>query len=143
MITLGLVASASMMLAEEPGFIDKEIKKIKEAPAQERVELMNAFKLKLAQMNQQERTEALEKLRAQIRVQTNKQTDTEGKELTKRLQERNEVMQMDEVKQMEQVQKMQQEQMGNQFAKDQQGNMQQVPMDTVTQKPSSTATPQH
>lgn len=49
--------------------IDAQIQKIKNAPASERVKLMNAFKLKVAQMNQKERISAIKS------IQKNMNTD--------------------------------------------------------------------
>jgi hypothetical protein len=49
--------------AGEPTDIDREIAKIRSAPPQERVKLMNDFKRRLFQMNQDQRRMAIERLR--------------------------------------------------------------------------------
>lgn len=49
--------------AAEPTDIDREIAKIRSAPPQERVKLMNDFKRRLFQMNQNQRRMAIERLR--------------------------------------------------------------------------------
>ena len=61
--------------------IDEKIENIKNAPAEKRVEMMNQFKLQMAQMNQQERSNAINKLQEKIQ---NKQGNTQ-KEDTKML----------------------------------------------------------
>ena len=49
--------------------IDTQIANIKGATAQERVQLMNEFKVKLAEMNAQDRADAINQLRSQVQVQ--------------------------------------------------------------------------
>lgn len=46
--------------------IDEKIENIKNAPADKRVEMMNKFKLQMAQMNQQERSDTISKLQEKI-----------------------------------------------------------------------------
>jgi hypothetical protein len=46
--------------------IDAQIQKIKNADASERVKLMNAFKLKVAQMNQKERINAIKAIQKKM-----------------------------------------------------------------------------
>jgi len=58
-LTLGLAADAT---------IDAQIEKIQNAPAQERVQLMNEFKKQLMAMNQEQRDEAISKM--QTKMQT-------------------------------------------------------------------------
>lgn len=48
------------------GSIDEQIGRIMKAPQKERVELMNQFKTKLANLNEQERKEAIRKLQIGI-----------------------------------------------------------------------------
>ncbi|WP_456450086.1 hypothetical protein [Hydrogenimonas sp.] len=50
----------------EPSEVDKEIAKIMAAPPEKRVEMMNAFKRRLFQMNQQERALAIQRLRGSM-----------------------------------------------------------------------------
>ena len=56
-LTLGLAADAT---------IDAQIEKIQNAPAQERVELMNQFKKQLMTMNQEQREEAISKMQTKM-----------------------------------------------------------------------------
>ncbi|GEM_PF-3005550 len=51
-----------------PSAIDKEIEAIMKAPPEKRVELMNAFKRRLFEMNQQERALAIRRLRGSMRA---------------------------------------------------------------------------
>ena len=46
--------------------IDQQINRIKNAPPQERVQLMNQFKLQLATMNQNQRADAIKGLRSKM-----------------------------------------------------------------------------
>ena len=53
-------------LHAEQSDIDREIEKIKMAPPEERVKLMNEFKRRLFKMNQEERSAAIEHLRSSM-----------------------------------------------------------------------------
>jgi len=53
------MSSLSMVMAQDLSNIDAQITQIQNAPASKRVELMNAFKLRLMQMNVQQREEAI------------------------------------------------------------------------------------
>ena len=64
--------------------IDEKIENIKNAPAEKRVEMMNQFKLQMAKMNQQERSNAISKLQKKIQ---NKQDNTQ-KDGTKMLHQK-------------------------------------------------------
>jgi len=55
--------------------LDAEMQKIREASPQERVKLMNQLKRRIANMNQNERNDAIHKLRSQ---NTNKQHNREN-----------------------------------------------------------------
>ena len=94
----------------------RRLKKIQNAPAQERVRLMNEFKMKLAKMNQEERMEALSKLKEQIQMKTmnSKGDGAQGKGSGK---EQFQQKQMQESQQNQQMQQMNQQQAGDQFSK--------------------------
>ncbi len=49
--------------------IDEQIANIMKAPESQRVELMNQFKTKIANMNQQERSEAISRLQKGMNIQ--------------------------------------------------------------------------
>ena len=67
---------ASLLFAASTNDIDAQIEKIKNADASQRVKLMNAFKLKVSQMNQKEQQNAIESIQKSMRVDVthNKQT---------------------------------------------------------------------
>jgi hypothetical protein len=111
-ITLGttLMLLGSLTLAMADATIDEQITAIKNAPAQERVQLMNRFKERLAAMNESEREEAITQLRTQM--QTRQQDNTaEGEQSQTRTQtqERNRMNQMQQTEQMQRMQEMQQQ----------------------------------
>jgi len=155
-LTLALLGTLGVVAADEITSIDQQIKQIKEAPAKERVRLMNEFKLQLSTMNQDERTQALTKLRERIQVQTMKgdkeaqgeQAHNRIKEQSKdakmtqemkqtqernKVQEQSRVSQMQEDQQMQQTQRMNQQHVGDQFAQQFQGAGQGAQIDIQTQ----------
>ena len=110
-LTLGLAADAA---------VDAQIEKIQNAPAQERVQLMNEFKQRLATMNQEQREEAIAKM--QTKMQANKdsaQMKGEHAENAKANREmahtRAREMQQNSMPDVNQMQNMNQHQAGGQF----------------------------
>lgn len=65
----------SLTLSFSDMSIDAQIQEIKNAPAHERVQLMNQLKTKLADMNAEQRSEAISKLRTQTSVQNRVQSN--------------------------------------------------------------------
>ncbi|MBN2816284.1 MAG: hypothetical protein JXQ67_06335 [Campylobacterales bacterium] len=57
---LTLFSFLNLLYAEDS--INEQIEQIKNAPAKERVKLMNRLKLQISQMNKEQRAEALQKL---------------------------------------------------------------------------------
>ena len=100
-LTLGLAADAT---------IDAQIEKIQNAPAQERVQLMNQFKKQLATMNQEQREEAIAKMQTEMQAA--------GEMTQAQVQERKQVReaQADATGEMNRHQNMHQKQMGSQVA---------------------------
>ncbi|SFV53780.1 hypothetical protein MNB_SM-4-397 [hydrothermal vent metagenome] len=86
--------------------IDAQIDKIKNAPAAERVELMNAFKMHISEMNQEERSHVISKMQTKMAVKP----DTP--------QHQAERMQMQNSEQISNYQNMNQNQAGNQVLHD-------------------------
>ena len=113
--------------------VDEQITAIQEAPAQERIKLMNQFKTHLATMNESEREEAITQLRTQTKTQTQarlQEKSAEGEANTEATmaktrtmtQERSRVNEMQQTQEMQQQQQMQQQQLQQQA----QQQMQQV-----------------
>ncbi|MFT7880940.1 MAG: hypothetical protein ABXS91_11170, partial [Sulfurimonas sp.] len=90
--------------------IDDQITEIQNAPEQERVQLMNRFKLRVANMNQQQREEAITQLQQRMRLQTNQNPEAQQE------------MQMQQSQDMLQMQNMNQHQTANQFRTQMQGS---------------------
>ena len=129
MKTITLSATALMLLgtltlgmANEIS-VDEQITAIQEAPAQERVQLMNQFKTRLATMNESEREAAITQLRTQTKTQTQARLQEKTAEgevnaeaaMTKTrtmTQERSRVNEMQQTQQMQQGQQMQQQMQG-------------------------------
>jgi len=86
---LGLLSIASAedtTILDTTTTVDAQIEAIQTAPAQERVRLMNQFKLRLMEMNELERSEAIEKLQTRSQTQTMEQTRTRTREHTQEMQ---------------------------------------------------------
>ncbi|MDD2790232.1 MAG: hypothetical protein PHU40_06130 [Sulfurimonas sp.] len=99
MVTL-LLGTLSFAMASDS--MDAEIAQINEAPTQERVKLMNEFKLKLSTLSSEEREEAITKL--QTRTQTKAQ-----------IRERVRVNQAEQTESMKRAEQMNQYQGANQM----------------------------
>ncbi|MHC3993324.1 hypothetical protein ACXWTF_00685 [Thiomicrolovo sp. ZZH C-3] len=67
---LTILALCSALLAAEPEEIDTLIDAVINAPKSERFEKMNAFKLKMRELNQQQRRQALEALQSRMQTET-------------------------------------------------------------------------
>lgn len=87
--------------------VDEQIQEIKNAPAHERVKLMNKLKLQLAEMNAEQRNEAISKLRTQTRTQTSIQTRVQS-------------IQADNIQQMQGIDRINQKQVGEHMMKSEQ-----------------------
>jgi hypothetical protein len=112
--TLMLLGSLTLAMADVT--VDEQITAIKNAPAQERVQLMNQFKERLATMNASEREAAIKQLRTQTQTQSHLQSgEEEGDQLQMRTQtqERSRVNQMQQTEQMQRMEEMQQRQYGD------------------------------
>ncbi len=102
-LTLGLAADAT---------IDAQIERIQNAPAKERVKLMNEFKQHLMTMNQEQRQEAVAKMQAEMQAA--------GEMTQAQAQERKQVReaQVDATGEMNRHQHQHQKQMGSQVARE-------------------------
>ena len=116
--TVIVLGSFTAVFADES--VDTQIANIKGASAQERVQLMNEFKLKLAAMNAQEREDAINQLRSQVQTQTRTQAGAQdGVSIAKmektelKVQAMSQTDQMNQVQNMNQIQMMSQQQLGN------------------------------
>ncbi|WP_297434453.1 hypothetical protein [Sulfurimonas sp.] len=68
-LTLGMADDTATQSNNTNSGIDAQITKIQNAPAQERVQLMNQFKEQLANMNVQERTDAIAQMQEKMQGQ--------------------------------------------------------------------------
>jgi len=115
--------------------VDTQIAEIQAAPAQKRVKLMNQFKMRLANMNEAERSEAIAQMQAAMQAKENTAitvNDTVAQERTQthtRTQTRAQNMQMQASQESVQMQNMNQERTGSQF------------MNMPGNGPAATATP--
>ena len=119
--TLMLLGTLTLGMAEDMTTemtVDQQITAIKNAPAQERVRLMNQFKRRLATMNEAEREAAITQLRTQTQTQTRTESDdAEGEKMQTRTmtRERSRLNEMQQNQQMNQMQQqMNQQQMKQQ-----------------------------
>ncbi len=104
-LTLGLAADAT---------IDAQIERIQNAPAKERVKLMNEFKQHLMTMNQEQRQEAVAKMQAEMQA-AGEMSKTQAQE---RKREHVAAAQAEATGEMNRHQNMHQNQMGNQVARE-------------------------
>lgn len=104
--------------------VDTQIQAIQAAPAQERVQLMNEFKQRLMNMNDAQRSAAIEKLQEKMQaIQTFSQTTQEKAHDASNIRSqmgtmtatRAKELQMQESNQIHHMQTMTQQQAGNQF----------------------------
>lgn len=122
-LTLGMAEDVTTDIT-----VDEQITEIQNAPVQERVKLMNQFKLRLATMNEADREEAITQLRTQTQTQAHTyEGEDEGEKLQTRTQERLRVNQLEQTEQMQRSQEMNQLR-GSQLG--QQGAAMQVPAPT-------------
>lgn len=124
LLTLGMSDNTTSTLIS----IDSQIAIIKAAPAKERVQMMNEFKQRLANMNQQKRMNTIAKMQEKFQgktvvgstmneqVHTWKDKDSRMSEMMKaRTQEMAQETQMQSSEQMSHMQNMNQMKAGNQF----------------------------
>ena len=64
--------ASTLAFAVEQVSVDAQIAAIEHASPKERVEMMNRFKMRLMQMNQKQRSQAIAKMRAQMQVHAEK-----------------------------------------------------------------------
>ncbi|QOP42449.1 DUF4175 domain-containing protein [Sulfurimonas sediminis] len=102
--------------------IDAQIEAIQSAPEQERVELMNEFKQRLMQMNQEERMAAIQEMQSKMQAEagTMNESGTRTAEMSRNMmqtrdQEHVQEMQLQTNENMNQVQNMIQQQAGSQY----------------------------
>ena len=93
--------------------IDAQLQAIHNAPASQRVEMMNQFKQRLAQMNEQERAEVITQMRSQMQKQHQMQD-----------QKNSRLEQMKHSENMQRMEQMQQRQHTQQYMKEQMGTHQ-------------------
>jgi hypothetical protein len=98
-ITAMMVLLGALTLGVADEVIDAQISEINAASTEEKVQLMNQFKLKLSTLTEEERAEAISKLQVQTHTQT---------------RERNRVNQTEQTENMKRSEQMQQHQMMNQ-----------------------------
>jgi len=109
-----VLGSFTVVVANEN--VDTQIANIKGASAQERVQLMNEFKVKLAAMNAQERADAISQLRSQVQTSKATQSGMANAKMQKaemKVQLMSKTDQMNQAQNMNQVNMMNQKQMGS------------------------------
>lgn len=103
-ITMLLFIMTTLM-ADEQMTVDSQIEKIKSASPSQRVQLMNAFKIKVSQMNNQERSDAIQKMYLKMSPKNSALTNTHASK-----------MQIQNSSQISNYQNMNQNQAGNQLS---------------------------
>lgn len=96
LVAIAIIGSLTAVFAEAT--VDEQIQEIKNAPAQERVQLMNQFKVRLRSMNEADREQAI----SALRTQTMQQQQTKNMQEDSQLRERNQIEQMNQVRTMNQ-----------------------------------------
>lgn len=111
-LILGTLIAGSLTHLSAENSVDQQIAAIQKASAQERVGLMNQFKLNLSNMNEADRIKTMNQLRERLQVRShNKSGDTieNQKEMQQQMREMN---QMQHMNQMQQTNQMQYQNMG-------------------------------
>lgn len=111
-LVIGLLLAGTLSQLNAESTVDQQITAIQKASVQERVQLMNQFKVNLANMNDAERAEAMNKLQERLQVRT-QVMDGKGLEAQNRVQHMNQVQQMNQTQQMNQVNQQSMGQMQN------------------------------
>jgi chromosome segregation ATPase len=113
-LSLIVLGTVSLVTAQEleGTSIDAEIAAIQAAPAQERVELMNQLKQKLANMNEADRMSAIKHLQAQMDTRRSNKVKRASVEIAQ-TQVHIQEMQTQANEYMSQIQNMNQKQIGN------------------------------
>ena len=124
-LSLALIGTMSLTMAEDTvsstqasSGIDAEIAKIQAAPATQRVEMMNQFKEKLMQMNQEDRMAAITAMREQMHANghtTMNEVNNHSEMAQNHMQEHTQEMQMQATEHMNQMQHMNQNHAGDQM----------------------------
>ncbi|MBU0632091.1 hypothetical protein KKA17_05555 [bacterium] len=96
LVALAILGSLTTLLAE--AIIDEQIQQIQNAPAQERVQLMNQFKIRLRSMNEADREQAI----SALRTKTMQQQQVKNMQEDSQLRQKNQVEQMNQVRTMNQ-----------------------------------------
>jgi len=111
-ILLTLVFLTTLLFGQGMNSIDQQIEAIQKAPAKQRVQMMNEFKKKLMQMNQEQRMAAISKMRSKMAAHSMQHANNQHIE----------TMQMDAMDKMPHIQNMNQHQAGDQFKHQQESN---------------------
>ncbi|WP_457749677.1 hypothetical protein [Sulfurimonas sp.] len=121
-LSVTLIGAFTMGMADEAAStdttssVDAQIEAIQAAPAQERVELMNEFKQRLMQMNQEDRMLAIQEMQSKMQASAPQSSEAMSGDMTHaRAQEHVQEMQMQTNEQMNTMQNMTQQQAGSQF----------------------------
>lgn len=109
--TLALLGSLTLGMAEIT--IDEQIDAIKSAPAQERVRLMNQFKINLSTLSEAQREEAISQLRTQTQTQTRTRSSENYQQHTENVQQMQYQMQNREQRQIQQQSKQETQNISN------------------------------
>jgi len=92
--------------------IDQQIQNIKNAPPAKRVEMMNALKVQLSNMNSQDRSASIAKMRSQMHSKPSQQNNNNN--MNQRMQKNH----SDSMQQMNGMQRTNQHQVGEQYMQD-------------------------
>jgi hypothetical protein len=124
-LTLGMADDTAQTDNNTNNSIDAKIEKIQNAPAQERVKLMNEFKQQLAKMNQEDRMEAISQMQEKMQgINKENMQDrqneahakyTDAQERQGQMHEMGHDRQAEAMEHMNQMQNMNQAQAGNQM----------------------------
>ncbi len=118
LLSLVMMGTLTLGFAEVATTIDAQIQAIQDAPASERVELMNEFKIQLSTMNEQERSEAIAQMRTQMQKHNSESGEMKREQMQTQTREHAGEMQMEHGEEMNRMQNMNQQQAGSQFGHD-------------------------
>lgn len=96
-----MLLAGTLVHARAEDSIDTQIDEIQKAPAEQRVQLMNQLKMKLANMNEEDQSKAMNQMRERLQTRVQKRSSNTTQEAQKHM---NQMQQMNQIQHQNMVQ---------------------------------------
>ncbi|MFY9142626.1 hypothetical protein [Sulfuricurvum sp.] len=93
-IILGMLLAGTLVHVSAEDSIDTQIDEIQKAPAEQRVQLMNQLKMKLANMNEEDQIKAMTQMRERLQTRAQKRSSNTAHEAQIRMNQMQQMNQM-------------------------------------------------